>query len=118
MTLDMQAEEWGEAPWSQYRGVSWDMQQKQYLVTVMTGRRRIKIGWYSDEQEAACAHDAAAVVIRPQAQLNFPKQVGFARAKLGCVCACVSACLSSPSACLASCLCACVLTLCLSCVTQ
>ena len=57
----------------------------------MTGRGSIQFGWYSDEEEAACAHDAAAVVIGPKAQLNAPKQVGFGRAKLGNVCACVSA---------------------------
>ncbi|KAL0028633.1 hypothetical protein WJX79_007029 [Trebouxia sp. C0005] len=63
-----------DAPSSQYQGVAWDMQQKQWRVTVMNGRRSIQFGWYSDEEEAACAHDAAAVVIGPQAQLNFPKQ--------------------------------------------
>ncbi len=87
----MQAGDWAGAPSSQYQGVTWDMQQKHWLVTVMTGRRRIQFGWYSDEEEAACAHDAAAVVIGPQAHLNFPTQVPFAQAKLGSVCASVSA---------------------------
>ncbi|DBA87543.1 TPA: hypothetical protein ACH3X1_004571 [Trebouxia sp. C0004] len=70
----VEAADWVEAPSSQYKGVSWDMLRKQWLVTVMNGRRKIEFGWYSDEEEAACAHDAAAVVIGPQAQLNFPKQ--------------------------------------------
>ena len=87
----MQAGDWARLPPNQYHGVTWDMQQKQWQVTVMNGRRSIQFGWYSDEEEAACAHDAAAVVIGPQAQLNFPKQVGFATAKLGNVCPCVSA---------------------------
>ena len=93
MTLDvmMQAGDWAGAPSSQYHGVTWDMLQKQWRVTVMNGTRSIQFGWYSDEEEAACAHDAAAVVIGPQAQLNFPNQVGFARARLGSVCASVSA---------------------------
>ncbi len=86
----MQAQDGVEAPSSQYQGVTWDMQQKQYLVTVMTGRGSVQFGWYSDEEEAACAHDAAAVVIGPQAHLNFPNQVPFAQAKLGSVCASVS----------------------------
>ncbi len=87
----MHAGDWAEAPSSQYQGVTWDMLHKQWLVTVRDGRRSIQFGWYSDEEEAACAHDAAAVVIGPQAQLNFPKQVGFVGAKLGSVCASVSA---------------------------
>ncbi len=87
----MQAGDGAEAPSSEYHGVTWDMQQKQWLVTVMTGRRSIQFGWYSDEEEAACAHDAAAVVIGPRARLNFPTQVGLATAKLGSVCASVSA---------------------------
>ncbi len=118
----MQAEAWVEAPSSEYQGVTWGMLQKQWLVSVRHGRRSIQFGWYRDEEEAACAHDAAAVVIGPQAQLNFPKQVGFASAKFGSVSASVfahdilSLHLSSPIVCLASCLCACVCTL--SWVTQ
>ena len=87
----MQTGDGVEAPSSQYHGVTWDMQQKQWQVTVMTRRGSIQFGWYSDEEEAACAHDAAAVVIGPQAHLNFPTQVGSARPKLGSVCASVSA---------------------------
>ncbi len=87
----MQAGDCAGAPSSQYHGVTWDMQQEQWQVTVMSGRRRIQFGWYSDEEEPACAHDAAAVVIGPQAHLNFPNQVPFARPKLGSVCASVSA---------------------------
>ena len=87
----MQAGDCAEAPSSQYHGVSWHMQQKQWLVTVMTGRGIVQFGWYSDEEEAACAHDAAAVVIGPQAHLNLSTQVGSARPKLGSVCASVSA---------------------------
>lgn len=100
----MQGGDRADAPSSQYQGVAWDMQQKQWRVTVMNGRRSIQFGWYSDEEEAACAHDAAAVVIGPQAQLNFPKQVGSISAKLGSVCGCVCLQISSPSVCLASCL--------------
>ncbi len=97
----MQAGEGVEAPSSQYHGVTWDTQQKLWQVTVMTGRGSVHFGWYSDEQEAACAHDAAAVVIGPQAHLNFPTQVPFARPKLGqslCVCVCTPlACVLSPA---------------------
>ena len=113
----MQAGDCAEAPSSQYHGVTWDMQQKQWQVTAMTGRCSIQFGWYRDEEEAACAHDAAAVVIGPQARLNFPTQVGLARARLGSVC--VRLCLhmlSSPSFCLVSCVYAFVCTL--SCVAQ
>ena len=60
---------------SRYLGVSWHARGKRWTARICRDGRDIRLGDFRDEQEAARAYDAAAVVIHKQfARLNFPHE--------------------------------------------
>ena len=59
---------------SPYRGVSWSKRYEKWQCSISKEGRRIFIGRYSDEVEAAMAYDRVAIEIHGEfAAINFPK---------------------------------------------
>lgn len=60
---------------SQYIGVYWDKANSKWSVQIKIGSRRLYLGRFTDEQEAARAYDAAALEhYGPGARINFPQE--------------------------------------------
>lgn len=58
---------------SKYKGLSWDPTSKSWRVRIVDDGRKIHLGKYKDEIEAAKVYDKAAKKYRGQyARLNFP----------------------------------------------
>lgn len=59
---------------SSYKGVSWEKDCKNWRAQIQDGERRVRLGNFSSEEEAARAYDTAALRIRGiNAELNFPR---------------------------------------------
>lgn len=60
---------------SKYKGVSWRANRGHWKVSIQVNKKRIYLGSFTSEIEAACAYDAAAVEhYGVFAYLNFPRQ--------------------------------------------
>ena len=57
---------------SKYQGVSWNKQNKKWLVRIRIGGKQKSIGRFTDEIEAAHAYDALAIAKKLNKPLNFP----------------------------------------------
>jgi hypothetical protein len=59
---------------SQYKGVCWDNKRNKWRALIAVNRKRIYLGWFTSEIEAAKAYDQAAVKHHGEfAYVNFPK---------------------------------------------
>ena len=59
---------------SKYTGVSWQKQSKKWMVQIRYKGRRIFLGLFEDEIQAAKAYDKAAKIYHGEfASLNFPE---------------------------------------------
>jgi len=59
---------------SQYKGVSWSKQSQKWHAQIRVGDKRIHIGLYDNEEEAASAYDSVAYQHHGEfAYQNFPK---------------------------------------------
>jgi hypothetical protein len=62
---------------SRYKGVSWKQENRKWIAGIKVDQRRIHLGYFLDEEEAARAYDAAALAMFGEyAYLNFPASVG------------------------------------------
>jgi len=62
---------------SKYKGVSWKKQTRKWQATITFERKRIYLGCYHSEIEAAKAYDRAAMKYHGEfASLNFPESAG------------------------------------------
>lgn len=62
---------WGT---SRYLGVSWDTARERWAATITVSGKLIRLGLFTDEEEAARARDAGALeLVGPFARLNFPQ---------------------------------------------
>lgn len=60
---------------SQYRGVYWNKQNRRWCAAIREDHRKVWLGNFKDEREAALAYDAAAFRVHGEfARLNFPKK--------------------------------------------
>lgn len=60
---------------SKYKGVYYERSENRYRVCIMKNGKRISIGRFKDEIEAARAYDSAALKYHKEfAKLNFPKE--------------------------------------------
>ncbi len=60
---------------SQFKGVMWDKRRSQWQVQIGHNGKKIFIGYFDDEQEAARAYDAKAKELYGEfAALNFSQQ--------------------------------------------
>lgn len=60
---------------SKYRGVCWDKSLQKWRVRIMVNGKRISLGVYDDEVEAAKVYDLQALKsLGGCAKLNFPKE--------------------------------------------
>jgi hypothetical protein len=58
---------------SKYKGVSWNTNKKRWHVQITTNGKTIRLGYFTDEIEAAKAYDQAAKKYHGDfAALNFP----------------------------------------------
>ncbi|HLK57241.1 MAG TPA: HNH endonuclease [Chthonomonadaceae bacterium] len=46
---------------SRYKGVSWNKERQRWRAYIYVNRKRIELGYYADEKEAALAYDRAAL---------------------------------------------------------
>lgn len=59
---------------SQFKGVCWDKQRNKWESKIRVDGIRQRLGFFSDEVEAACAYDTAAIKhFKEFAWLNFPQ---------------------------------------------
>jgi len=57
---------------SNFRGVAWHKNNKKWLASISHNKKRINLGYYDDEREAALAYDEAVVKYeKPLYKLNF-----------------------------------------------
>jgi hypothetical protein len=62
---------------SKYKGVSWRKRRKRWQASIMVQGRKIHLGFYTTESEAARQYDQAAYQYFGEfARLNFPKEGG------------------------------------------
>lgn len=62
---------------SKYKGVSWNKRDKYFEAYINVNKKRIRLGYYKNELEAAKAYDAAAKLYHKQfARLNFEDNNG------------------------------------------
>ena len=67
-----------------YKGVHWDKSRNRWIAQIKDGSRRVRLGQFSDEIEAAFAYDQAALRIYGEyACLNFPCDEPTARRRSG-----------------------------------
>jgi hypothetical protein len=60
---------------SRYKGVSWEQHAARWVAQIKRHRKRIFLGYFTDEEEAARSYDEAAVRVHgPFARLNFPEE--------------------------------------------
>lgn len=60
-----------------YKGVSWNRRDQRWYVKVTASGKTTFVGVFKDEEEAARAYDAAAVLLHGEfAWLNFPHLIG------------------------------------------
>lgn len=59
---------------SPYKGVSWSTQVSKWRVRIQVNGKRVHLGDFVDELEAARAYDAAVRKAYPHAFLNFPDE--------------------------------------------
>lgn len=60
---------------SKFKGVYWDKQSQKWRALIAINRKRIHLGYYDDELEAARAYDRKAIeLFGPYAKLNFPRE--------------------------------------------
>ena len=65
---------------SKYKGVSWNKRCKKWQVYIIYEGKRINLGYYKDEEEAARVYDKAAIeLFREFALPNFPRRVARRR---------------------------------------
>lgn len=58
---------------SQYKGVSWNKHARKWCAGIDAAPIRMRLGYFTDEEEAARAYDAAALQLHGEfARLNFP----------------------------------------------
>ena len=61
---------------SQYKGVCWDKRSGKWCAYISPNRKRISLGYFSDEIEAAKAYDAAAIkYFGEYSYINFGKRM-------------------------------------------
>jgi hypothetical protein len=59
-----------------YRGVSWEERLNKWKSEIQINYRRIVLGYFEDEVEAAIAYDRAAIIYHgDRARLNFPENM-------------------------------------------
>ena len=57
---------------SSYRGVVWHKNNSKWLASISYNQKRINLGYYLEEQEAALAYDRAVFKFgKPLCKLNF-----------------------------------------------
>ncbi len=62
---------------SKYKGIYWEKRSKKWLVIMQHDFKRIKLGRFDDEEEAARAYDSAARIYQCEyAELNFKETQG------------------------------------------
>ena len=60
---------------SQYVGLHWKQIQEKWEVKVTENKKKVSIGYFEDEIEAAKAYDKRTLAARGKdAKLNFPKK--------------------------------------------
>lgn len=65
---------------SSYKGVRWDKERRRWMAAIYDGTRRIHLGRFDDEAEAARAYDRKAFELFGEyAYLNFPAEIEGAR---------------------------------------
>jgi hypothetical protein len=58
-----------------YKGVSWDKEWHKWRAGIMVEKKRIHLGYFNNEQDAAKAYDAAAKrIFLSFCALNFPEE--------------------------------------------
>jgi hypothetical protein len=61
---------------SKYKGVTWDRRSKKWRAVLCADGKHIRLGYFTDEEDAARAYDRAALKYKGEfAVLNFPEQV-------------------------------------------
>lgn len=72
-TVVIREKQVNHGPKSIYRGVSWDKERSLWIAELQANKRRVHVGRFTDELEAAHAYDAAARIHHgAKAKLNFP----------------------------------------------
>ena len=60
---------------SQYVGLAWKLSVQKWQVLVRENKKKVSIGYFEDEIEAAKAYDKRTLAARGKdAKLNFPKK--------------------------------------------
>lgn len=61
---------------SKYKGVSWHKQHKKWRASIVISYKRIHLGYFDNEIDAAIAYDKAALIYHKEyANLNFPEKL-------------------------------------------
>jgi len=67
-------QKWSRPTSSRFKGVHWNKRDKKWIARIGVEKRRINLGSFHDEEDAARAYDAAAKqYFGEYARLNFPR---------------------------------------------